>query len=94
MSWWKPSIDEKIESLQNQIDSLLIEMAGVGAKHDTMAQCLQGETIKYFMLEEVANLKSKHAELKKRVECLQARRDGLVAEKQMAVALKGSKIDR
>ena len=89
MSWWKPTIDEKIESLQDRIDFLLIEMAGVGAKHDTMAHCLRGETNKYFMLEEVANLKAKHAELKKKVECLQARRDGLVAEKQMAAALRG-----
>lgn len=88
MSWLFKTIDERIEDIQDKIDELLVEMAGVASEHDTIYNACEGQTINYFIVEDIARLKRKHSELKQEVACLQVKRDGLVAKKQMKQALK------
>jgi hypothetical protein len=90
MSWLMPSIDKRIERIQDQIDDLLIDDAGVTAEHETLRKIVNsGNKIPLYMVEDVAKLSSKYAKLAQQIKILQSKRDGLVAQKQMKNTLKG-----
>lgn len=89
MFWFKPPLAKQISRLNEQIDKLLIEDAGVAAEHDSIGAILKSaETMPFYLIDRVRDLSSRHAELKQEIKCLQVKRDSLVAQKELKDILK------